>query len=38
MPTVRNEAIAWISIRVLTRTLSGIASVGLNALAFVNAM
>ena len=36
-PTVRNDAIAWISIRVLMRTLSGIASVGLKALAFVNA-
>jgi hypothetical protein len=36
-PTVRNDAIDSISIRVLMRTLSGMASVGLNALAFVNA-
>jgi hypothetical protein len=35
-PTVRNDAIDSISIRLLMRTLSGIASVGLNALAFVN--
>ena len=36
-PTVRNDAIDSSSIRVLMRTLSGMASVGLNALAFVNA-
>jgi hypothetical protein len=38
MPTVRKDAIVWTSISVLMRTLSGIASVGLKALAFVNAM
>lgn len=36
-PTVRKDAIDSISIRLLMRTLSGIASVGLNALALVNA-
>lgn len=36
-PTVRNDAIDSVSIKVLMRTVSGIASVGLNALAFVNA-
>jgi hypothetical protein len=36
-PTVRNDAIDSSNIRVLMRTLSGMASVGLNALAFVNA-
>jgi hypothetical protein len=35
-PTVRNDAIDSTSIRLLMRTLSGMASVGLNALAFVN--
>jgi hypothetical protein len=33
---VRNDAIDSISIRLLMRTLSGMASVGLNVLAFVN--
>jgi hypothetical protein len=36
-PTVKNDAIDSIGIKVLMRTVSGIASVGLNALAFVNA-